>query len=151
MISDYFLENVNMSYSADTSGLLQSGPYIGILGNNILEKFNVLFDFKNRNLYLKPNEDFSKPYVFDRVGFSFVDRYKTHGGWIVTGLTENSPAEKQGLRIDDKILFVNEIPVEKISKKSQKGYFDKFDEVDLVVSRTDSIKNISFGLSPLIK
>jgi len=34
----------------------------GIIGNNSLRRFNVIFDYKGKNLYLKPNEFFSEPF-----------------------------------------------------------------------------------------
>ena len=53
-ISDYCLANVNMSYSEDSLGLLASEEYVGILGNNILERFNLIFDFRNIRFNLSP-------------------------------------------------------------------------------------------------
>lgn len=149
-ISDYCLENAVMSFSIDKSGLLANEKYMGILGNNILERFDLIFDFKNSNLYLKPNENYNTPFIPDKLGFFYVDRYKTMGGWIVTGLYENSNAEKQGLRIDDKIISVNEIPVEKISYKDQKNNFAKLDKVKLVIKRIGESKNIEFKLPPFL-
>jgi hypothetical protein len=148
-IADYNLSNVILSYSLDTAGSLAAQEYIGILGNNILERFDLLFDFINSNLYLRPNEDFIKPFIFDRMGFSYVDRCKTMGGWIVAGMYENSPAEKKGLRIDDKIISVNEVPVEKIPYEEQKEYFEKIRKVEFVVSRAGSLQTIKFKLAPL--
>ncbi|MCX6302781.1 MAG: aspartyl protease family protein [Bacteroidia bacterium] len=149
-ISDYRLENVNMSYSADWSGVLASEGYSGILGSNILDRFDIIFDFRNSNLYLKPNKKFNEPYIFDRLGFSYVDRCKTMGGWIVASLTENSAAEKQGLRIDDKIISVNNTPVEEIPYETQEAFFKKTDQAKFVVIRADSLKTIEFGLAPLL-
>jgi hypothetical protein len=149
-ISGYCLGKVNMSYSADSSGVLASGEYLGILGNNILERFDLLFDFRNSNLYLKPNEDFNTPFIFDRLGFYYVDRCKTLGGWIVAGLNENSPAEKQGLKIDDKIISVNEIPVEKISYDTQIDFFRNLNNVKFVIERSENLKTIEFDLAPLL-
>ena len=149
-ISDYCLANVNMSYSEDSLGLLASEEYVGILGNNILERFNLIFDFRNSNLYLKPNENFNTPFIFDRLGFDYVDRCKTLGGWIVTSLTEKSAAERQGLKIDDKIISVNGIAVEKISYVTQEAYFKKLDKVKLVIMRAEGLKIIEFGLAPLL-
>ncbi|MFH2141350.1 MAG: aspartyl protease family protein [Bacteroidota bacterium] len=149
-ISDFSLCNVNMSYSIDTSGLMASEDFFGILGNNILERFDVIFDFDNNNLYLKPNAEFISPYVFDRLGFSYVDRSKTMGGWIVTGLSKGSPAEKQGLQIDDKIISVNKISVEKISFKTQNDFFKQLDKVEFIINRSGNLIKIKFKLFPLL-
>jgi PDZ domain len=149
-IAGFNLGNVILSYSLDSAGLLASEEYIGIMGNNILDRFDILFDFRNCNMYLKPNKNFNKPYHFDRLGFSYVDRCKTMGGWIVTGLYENSPAEKKGLRIDDKIVSVNDTPVEKISYETQKEYLEKLHRAKFVVSGETGVRTIRFKLAPLL-
>ena len=48
-----------IEYSSNKYGLLANrGGCIGIIGNRILEKFDVIFDFKNLVLYIKPNTNF---------------------------------------------------------------------------------------------
>ena len=34
----------------------------GIIGNDVLRRFNLIFDYKNEKLYLKPNPFFSEPF-----------------------------------------------------------------------------------------
>jgi hypothetical protein len=149
-ISDFCFGNPIMSFSTDKSGLLANEKYTGILGNNILERFDIIFDFKNSNLYLKPNENYKSPFTLDKLGFFYVDRFKTMGGWIVTGLIKNSAAERQGLKIDDKIILVNDIPVVNISYKDQINNFPKLDKVKLCIKRDGLIKNLEYKLSPLL-
>jgi len=149
-ISNYCFGNVIMSFSLDESGVLAEEEYMGILGNNILDHFDIIFDFNKNNFYLRSNENFNSPFILDKLGFFYVDRFKTMGGWVVTGLFENSAAEKQGLRIDDKIISVNEIPIEKISYKYQKNNLTKLDKVKIVIKRAEGIKNLELKLSPLL-
>lgn len=149
-IANFFLKNVNMSYSSDTAGLMASEDFYGIIGNNILERFDIIFDFNNDSLYLKPNKKFKEPYEFDRLGFTYVNRHKTKGGWVVTGLSSNSQAEKRGLQIDDIIISVNEIPVEKIQYSYFSDYFKTVDEVKLVINRAGNIVKVEFDIAPII-
>ncbi|OFX37045.1 MAG: hypothetical protein A2X08_12050 [Bacteroidetes bacterium GWA2_32_17] len=150
-ISNFHLKNVNLSFSVDKSGILAGGEYLGIIGNNILERFDIIIDFKKSNLYLKPNENFYKPFISNRLGFFYIDRGKTMGGWIVTGLSEKSEAEKKGLKIDDKIISVNGIPIEKIPFETQEDYFKKIDKVKLLVKSAGITKIIEFKLEQLLK
>lgn len=149
-ISDFTFNDVSISYSLDSAGSMASDAYCGILGNSILEHFDVIFDFKNKKLYLKPNSNFDNPFEVNQLGFFYVDRYKTMGGWIVNGISKNSHAEKQGLKIDDKIISVNGIPVEKISYKAQRNYFDKLDEAEFIINRNDTLKTIKIKIAPLL-
>ncbi len=149
-ISGFSFGNVIMSFSSDESGVLADGDYLGILGNNVLERFDILFDFNNYNLYIRPNEDYAALFNINKLGFDYADRCKTMGGWIVKGLYENSAAEKQGLMMDDKIISVNGIPVEKISYKYQKDTLPYIDNVKLLIKRAENIKTIELKLSPLL-
>lgn len=149
-IADYSFNNVTFSYSTDTAGVLESTNYYGILGGNLLERFNLIFDFSNKDLYIKPSSIFSKPFIYDRLGFTFIDRFKTRGGWIVASLTEGSEAEKVGLLCDDKILKVNGIPVQTVHYTQQKHFFDQFSEVKLELLRKDSLITKRFKLIPLL-
>jgi len=149
-ISGYRLSDVNMSFSEDRYGTLADGQYLGIIGNNVLDRFDLLFDFNNDILYLKPNESFNQPYVFDRLGFSYVNRFKTMGGWIVTGITDNSRAEKEGLKVGDKIISVNGTPVESISLRERMKLFNEITLAKFDVMSADRIKTIEFELIPLL-
>lgn len=148
-IGNFLLEEINMSYSLDEGGFLSEGEYIGILGNNILDKFDLIFDFDSKYLYIKPNKNFYEQFVFDKLGFTYVDRFKTKGAWIVTGLTKNSEAEKK-LEIDDKIVSINGIPVEEIGILEQKKYFKTIDKAKISIKKGNKIKTVEINLTPLL-
>lgn len=149
-ISDFVFEDITMEYSLDTSGAMASSKSMGLLGNEILERFDILIDFKNSNLYLKPNENMGEVFGFSRLGFSFSDRHQTMGVWIVSGLHENRQAEKSGLKIDDQIISVNGISVGQIPFRRQTDFFEKLDEVNLIVKRGETTKNIKFKLESVL-
>ncbi len=149
-ISNFCLKNTIMSFSEDTAGLFAENKCLGIVGNDVLEHFDVIFDFKNNDLYLRPNKDFNKPFRYDRFGFFYVDRTKTLGGWQVTGLVQNSQVEKLGLRIDDIILSLNGMTVDKISYHDEKDNFPQLKKVTFLVKNGTGTKTISYKLTPLL-
>lgn len=142
--------HVIMDYSLDQSGALASTKSLGLLGNEILQRFDILLDFNNNILYLKPNEKYNEAFAFSHLGFSYADRSKTLGAWIVKGLYEDRLPEKYGLKIDDKIISVNGINVQEIPYASQREFFIQLDEVNLEVKRGDAIENIKFRLEPVL-
>ncbi len=149
-IAGFCLKDPTISFSADTFGILSKDKYMGLIGNNILERFDIMFDFKNIDLYIRPNKDFNKPFVLDRFGFYYIDRSKTMGGWIITGLVENSQAEKLGLQVDDKIVSMNGIPVNKISYKDQVDDFSKIDKVKFVIKNAQGTRTVEYKLTPIL-
>lgn len=50
--------DVNSSNSAYTN------VFDGIIGYDILKRFNMIFDFNNSKLYIAPNFDFFSPFTF---------------------------------------------------------------------------------------
>lgn len=146
-IADCNINDVTVDYSMDKKGALSDRKHLGLLGNDILEKFDVVIDFLNLNLYLKPNENYSDKFEFSRLSFGYVDRQKTKKAWIVTGLYKGANAETAGLQIDDKILAVNGKSIVEIPYKEQERFFDNIQRVDLLVLRDDKKINISFDLN----
>lgn len=149
-IADFVFNDVTMDYSTDKSGAMASNKHFGLLGNEILDRFDILLDLKNNNLYLKANNDINKPFEFSRLGFSYVDRNQTLGAWIVTGLYKNSYAEKQGLKIDDEIISLNGISVSEILYESQKNIFKNLKKVELEVKRNETTLKIQFLLKSIL-
>ncbi|MFA7115857.1 MAG: PDZ domain-containing protein [Bacteroidales bacterium] len=153
-IGGFSFHNVVMSFSEDKQGFYASGNNPGILGNigtDIYERFNIVMDFINNDLYLKPNNKYNDLFEIPQLGFSYVDRVKTLKSWIVTGLYASSSAEKSGLKIDDKIIAVNGVKVSDINYKQQATFFKKIDKVHLKIERNGKLIQINFRLEPLLK
>lgn len=148
-VGDFVFNDVTMDFSSDKSGAMASNKHLGLLGNSIYERFNVFIDFTNNDLYLKPNSKFNDAFKFSRLGFSYVDRNQTMNAWIVTGFYRGCNAEKQGLKIDDKIIAVNGIDIHQISYESQKDFFKELSNVILTIDRSDVIQDIQFNLEPV--
>lgn len=149
-LGGYKLNDVVMDYSEDKSGALSNKDHAGLLGNGILEHFDVIIDFINNDLYLKPNKNYNKPFSFSKRGFGFVDRSITKNSWIVTGLYKESNAEKAGLKIDDKIISINGINIKDIPYKKQSEFWQKTDKVTLIVLRNEEEKKIEFDLKTVL-
>lgn len=149
-IGDYELSDFVMDYSEDKSGALSSSKNLGLLGNRILENFDLIIDFKYSMLYLKPNKNFSNRFEIPRLGFSFVDRTISMGAWNVTGLYKNASAEKSGLKIDDKITHVNDQPINEISYEQQQAIFKTAEAIKLTVKRNNQNLFFNFRLKEIL-
>jgi len=145
-IGNYKLDDVIMGYSEDKSGSLSRSDYAGLLGNKILERFDVIIDFMNNDLYLKPNQNYNKLFNFSKLGFAYVDRNATMNAWVVTGFDKGSNAEIAGLKIDDKIISVNNIDIHKIPIGEQTDFWERIDKVSLIILRNGIEKRIEFDL-----
>ncbi len=149
-IGGFTLNDVTMDFSTDKRGAMATSRHHGLIGNKVLEQFDIIIDFNNNFLYIKPNSKYGTSFKFSRLGFSFVDRNQTLNAWIVTGLYNNCNAEKAGLRIDDRIINVNGTDVNSISYKNQKMFIDELSDILLTINRNGKIVKIKFKAEPVM-
>lgn len=143
-VGDFTMNDIVMGYSNNTGGALASKEYIGIVGNDFWERFDMIIDLPGKHLFLRPNTKFNAPFESPVRGFSYTDRSRTLGYWIVNGLAENSNAEKAGLRNGDCIAAVNGRDVKGISLEERKTFFDGMTEITLTIQRDHETVEISF-------
>ena len=56
VVGKYHLPLVAGAFSTLTSGMQSKENIDGMIGNNFLKRFNMVMDFKNNRIYLKPNK-----------------------------------------------------------------------------------------------
>lgn len=112
-----------ISYSNDNQGALSSGEYIGLIGNDIMDRFDLIVNMPDSCLYLRPNQNISMPYQQNFAGFAYVDRTDICEGWVVRALYEGLAAEKAGLQIGDVVIRVNGRNTKDISWHERKYLF----------------------------
>ena len=92
-------------YIFDDDYNVTSYPYLGgLIGNDLLRRFNLIINYDRRDLYIIPNKHFRDPFDYAYTGFSFYDE---DGIIRVTDIVKGSPAEKAGFQPDDIIVAVN--------------------------------------------
>ena len=143
-VGGFTLNDIVMGFSNNTGGALASKEYIGIVGNDFWERFDMIIDLPGERLFLKPNTKFKDPFDSPVRGFSYTDRSRTLGCWIVNSLYEGSNAEKAGLRNGDRIAAVNGRDVKGISLEERKTFFDGMTEITLTIQRDNGTVEISF-------
>ncbi len=103
-IGPYRFRNVPVEIFDDTYNIT-SYPYLsGIIGNDLLRRFNAIINYEKREFYITPNAAYFSPFDYAYSGMSL---YLIDGKIIVGDVSENSPAEKAGLKEGDIVLAVN--------------------------------------------
>ncbi len=93
--------------SLATSVLTENHRRYGILGNQILRRFEVLVDYHKNKIYLKPNEYFSDSVREDLSGIGLMAYGLGLNRFRVEDLDTLSPAYRAGVQAGDEILRVN--------------------------------------------
>ncbi len=82
-----------------------SYPFIGgLIGNDLLRRFNITLNYPKKEIYLSPNSHFRDPFDYSYTGLGM---YVEDGTIYVDDVINGSPAQKSGLLKDDIILGVN--------------------------------------------
>ena len=94
-----------ISYIPEGTGSFSDRPYIGVIGNDIWENYNIIIDISDRSLYLLRFKEISvnKP-TYD---YGFRNRTDICRGWVVSWLTRNGDAVRAGMELGDTIVAVN--------------------------------------------
>jgi hypothetical protein len=95
-VGDFQLNDVPVSYSL-AGGESDQGSN-GLLGNEVLKHFNLVFDYPNERMLVSPNQNFAQSVNADRSGL-LIRPHKLGG--IVKSVESGSAAEASGLRVGD--------------------------------------------------
>lgn len=76
----------------------------GLLGNDLLRRFNLIINYPKREIHLQPNAHFSEPFDYSYTGMA---AYFIDGNILVDDIIPGSPAQKAGILKDDIIISVN--------------------------------------------
>jgi Aspartyl protease/PDZ domain len=83
-----------------------SYPYLaGLIGNDVLRRFNLILNYEKKILYLTPNSHFRDPFDYSYTGLGL---YWVEGEIRVGDVMKDSPAEKAGFKLDDVVIGVND-------------------------------------------
>lgn len=75
----------------------------GLVGNELLRRFNMTINYPQREIHLAPNSHFDEPfdYAYTGLGIYYID-----GKVMIVDVIKNSPADKAGIKADDEIIGV---------------------------------------------
>ncbi|PPK99643.1 aspartyl protease family protein [Parapedobacter indicus] len=82
-----------------------SYPYLGgLIGNQILKRFNVIFNYQQREIYLKPNTLYRDPFEYS---YSGMELYYVNNATVIGSIVKDSPADLAGLEEGDVLIAIN--------------------------------------------
>jgi hypothetical protein len=103
-LGPYRFRNVPTYIFEDTYNVT-SYPYLGgLIGNDILRRFNVIFNYQKRDIHLVPNSHFREPFDYS---YSGIELYFVDGKIEIGSVSKGSPAEQAGIKQGDVVIAVN--------------------------------------------
>ena len=95
--------------SESESSLSNPGDQAGLIGMDVLRRFDLKIDVRQGKIGLKANRDFSTVWRTDRSGLTALSRRNQKGEHIarVTGVAPGSAADTAGLKAEDRIVLAD--------------------------------------------
>lgn len=119
---------------------------LGILGSEIINRFNFILDYKNKNLYLKANDLFYKD--FEPLAKPIFFEYSNdRSEIIISNVMENTDAYKKGLKKGQTIISIDNIvskdiyTYDQLLRKNRKIILKYVDDNNQIISVKIKLKN----------
>ncbi len=124
-----------------------SYPYLGgLIGNQILKRFNVILNYERREIHLKPNNLYREPFEYS---YSGMELYYIDGVIMVGSVVKGSPAENAGIREGDILIAIdNNASQDFVHYK--KALMTAKKQVRLILKRDDELMEIKLKLQSLL-
>lgn len=116
-LGGFYFEDVVAGYPQASS--LQIGthhePWEGNIGGEILQRFQVIFDYANRRIMLRKNAKYKKRFDYNMSGLDITATGQAYSDYEIMHIRPSSSTDNIGLIVGDKILQVNNIPTTELT------------------------------------
>ncbi|PUZ28439.1 signal protein PDZ [Chitinophaga parva] len=105
-LGSFVFRNVPTYLFDDVSNITQYPSLGGLIGNDLLRRFNLTLNYGKKEIYLEPNSHFNEMFDYSYTGLII---YLINERATVVEVIPHSPAEKAGFLQGDIVLAVNKI------------------------------------------
>ncbi|MDI9364521.1 MAG: aspartyl protease family protein [Flavobacterium sp.] len=103
-IGNYKFRKVPVYIFSDDYNITSYPLLGGLLGNDLLRRFNVILNYPEQSIHLKPNAHFKDAFDYSYTGLGI---YQIEQNIVVVDIMPNSPGEKAGFKPEDIILSID--------------------------------------------
>ena len=145
-VGPYRFRNVPVFIFDDTYNLT-SYPYLsGIIGNDLLRRFNLILNYSKREFYFMRNAHYTDAFDY---AYSGIELYMVDGLILLGDVAEGSPAEAAGLQEGDIVIGINNILIQNLQlfKAALQAAGEK---VKIIVNRDGDLKEFTFKIKSIL-
>ncbi len=144
-LGPYKFRNVPI-YIFDDKYNITSYPYLnGLIGNDLLRRFNVILNYGKKEFYFVPNKSFHD--LFD-YSYSGIELYYVEGKVILGDVAEKSPAANSGLQEGDIVIAINKNFSQNLMLYKQ-SLQNPGERIRMIVSRDGQLHEFSFKVKTI--
>jgi hypothetical protein len=118
----------------------------GIIGNDLLRRFNCILNYSKREFHLKPNTHYNESFDY---AYSGLEMYMIDGDIQIAEVAKNSPAEKAGLKMGDVVIGVNNDFTQNLNRYKVAMQAPK-QKVKMVIRRDGKLQEITVSIKSIL-
>ena len=145
-VGPYRFKNVPAYIYQDDYNVLNYPFTAGLLGSEILRRFNIIINYPKREIHLLPNNKYLEVFDYSYTGFSF---YAIDGQIVVEDVIKNSPADLAGIKIGDEVIAVGNLFNLNIQAYKQ-ALQSPNSKIKLILRRNENLITINFKTSSIL-
>ena len=117
----------------------------GLLGNDLLRRFNLVFNYPNREIHLSPNSHFNESFDYAYTGLGI---YYVNGKIMVEDVIKGSPADKAHFKVNDEVIAVDRNF--SLNMQVYKNLLQKpFETIKVLVKRNAVLKELTINTASI--
>lgn len=105
---------VSFPDSSSVSGMMKEYQRNGSLGNDLLRRFNIIFDYPHNRILFKPNNSINDAFSYNKSGMEIEKPYYKVPIYTVFDVVADSPADKAGIKMGDQLEMINYLLVKNL-------------------------------------
>lgn len=145
-LGPYRFRNVP-TYIFDDANNITSYPILGgLIGNDILRRFNTIFNYEKEEFYLLPNSHYADAFDYAYTG---VELYFEEGNIVAGDVAKGSPAEESGLKEGDVIVAINKNFSQNLTTLKQSLQVTN-EKIKIIVRRNGQLVELEFRAKSII-
>ncbi len=145
-LGPYRFKNVPVYVFKDDYNIT-SYPYLaGLIGNDILRRFNCILNYEKRDFYLMPNSHYLEPFDYS---YSGIELYAINGQVIIGDVAEGSPGDVAGLKEGDVVMSVNKVFSQNLTQLKT-ALQETTGRIKIIVRRQGELKVYDFKVKSIL-
>jgi hypothetical protein len=142
----YRFRNIPVFVFNDTFNLT-SYPYLsGIIGNDILRRFNLILNYSKREFYLMPNSHYLESFDY---AYSGIELYDIDGLIILGDVATGSPAAAAGLKEGDELIGINNLIGQHI-QQFKSALQVSGEKIRMIIRRDGQLMEFNFKIKSIL-
>lgn len=146
-LGPYRFRNVPVNVFDDEYNVTSYPHLGGLIGNDLLRRFNAVINYSQREFYLLPNSHFNDNFDY---AYSGIELYYVNGRILIGDVAKGSPAEAAGLLEGDVVVAVNTNFSQNMTQ--YKAVLQSAgDKIKLIVSRSGELQEFTFKVKNILR